>query len=213
MSLTPAEVDRLVDTHFMFEATDDVEGVLASLAPGAEHHVVPSPFGVVRDSGRIREFYATMFGDLKGESVTPVRRLYGDGFAVDEAIWNGQIEDGRLFGCEGKKGPGQLPPAACVRVRRRQDQPRERMVRSVRPSSSSWARRCHDELLHTNRATRTSCFARNPRLGRAAGYGDRSRQGRRDQARPLSGRNVRLQRLPHARVRGQTMARSTRSSG
>lgn len=105
MSLSRAEVDQLVNTHFMFEATDDVEGVLASLAPGAEHHVVPSPFGIVNETGRIREFYATMFADLKGESVTPVRRLYGDGFAVDEAIWNGQIEDGRLFGCPGKKGP------------------------------------------------------------------------------------------------------------
>ena len=104
MSLTPSEVDQLVNTHFTFEATDDVDGVLASLAPGAEHHVVPSPFGIVRDTAQIREFYATMFGDLKGESVTPVRRLYGDGFAVDEAIWNGHIEDGRLFGCEGKKG-------------------------------------------------------------------------------------------------------------
>jgi len=105
MSLTPAEVDRLVDTHFMFEATDDIEGVLASLAPGAEHHVVPSPYGIVRDARQIREFYVTLFDDLKGESVTPVRRLYGDGFAVDEVIWNGQVEDGRLFGCAGKKGP------------------------------------------------------------------------------------------------------------
>lgn len=105
MSLSRAEVDQLVNAHFMFEATDDVDGVLASLAPGAEHHVVPSPFGIVSETGRIREFYATMFADLKGEGVTPVRRLYGDGFAVDEAIWNGQIEDGRLFGCPGKKGP------------------------------------------------------------------------------------------------------------
>lgn len=105
MSLTPAEVDQLVNTHFMFEATDNVEGVVASLAPEVEHHVVPSPYGILKDKGPIREFYATMFHDLKGEGVTPVRRLYGDGFAVDEAIWNGQIQDGRLFGCAGKSGP------------------------------------------------------------------------------------------------------------
>lgn len=105
MSLTPAEVDHLIDTHFTFEATDDVDGVIASLAPGAEHHVVPSPYGILHDASKIRELYSTMFKDLKGESVTPVRRLYGDGFAVDEAIWNGHMEDGRLFGCAGKKGP------------------------------------------------------------------------------------------------------------
>jgi hypothetical protein len=105
MSLSHAEVDRLVDMHFMFEATDDVEGVIASLAPEVEHYVVPSPFGIVRETRQIREFYATLFSDLKGESVTPVRRLYGDGFVVDEAIWNGQIKDGRMFGCPGKSGP------------------------------------------------------------------------------------------------------------
>jgi predicted ester cyclase len=104
MSLSRAEVDHLVNTHFMFEATDDVEGVIASLAPEAEHHVIPSPFGIVHETGRIREFYTAMFKDIKGESVTPVRRLYGDGFAVDEAIWHGQIADGGLFGCPGKSG-------------------------------------------------------------------------------------------------------------
>ncbi|MEO5670930.1 MAG: nuclear transport factor 2 family protein [Ramlibacter sp.] len=105
MSLSPAEVDRLIDTHFMFEATDNVEGVLASLAPGAEHHVIPSPFGIVHDRERVREFYETLFADVQGESVTPVRRLYGDGFVVDEGIWNGRIDDGRLFGCAGRAGP------------------------------------------------------------------------------------------------------------
>jgi hypothetical protein len=104
MALSQSAIDRLIDTHFMFEATDDVEGVLDSLVPGAEHHVVPSPFGIVRDRAQVREFYEALFADLRGEGVTPVRRLYGDGFAVDEAIWNGRIEDGRLFGCEGKRG-------------------------------------------------------------------------------------------------------------
>ena len=105
MALTKQAVDRLIDQHFMYEATDNVEGVVASLAPGAEHHVVPSPYGITTDAGKIREFYATMFADLKGEGVTPVRRLYGDGFVVDEAIWQGQIADGKLFGCPGRKGP------------------------------------------------------------------------------------------------------------
>jgi hypothetical protein len=105
MNLTQSEVDKLIDTHFMFEATDNVEGVLDSLAPGAEHHVVPSPFGIVTDRAQVREFYETLFADLRGEGVTPVRRLYGDGFAVDEAIWQGKVEDGRLFGCAGRSGP------------------------------------------------------------------------------------------------------------
>ena len=104
MALQREAVDRLIDTHIRYEATDDVDGVVSSLAPGAEHHVVPSPYGITSDPREIREFYTGMFRDLHGEGVTPVRRLYGDGFVVDEAIWNGWIEDGRLFGCPGRHG-------------------------------------------------------------------------------------------------------------
>lgn len=39
---------------------------LASLASGAEHHVVASPYGPTSAAGKIRELYTTMFGDLKG---------------------------------------------------------------------------------------------------------------------------------------------------
>ena len=104
MPLSPAAVDRLIDTHFQYEATDDVEGVVSSLAEGAEHHVVPSPVGITTDRETIRAFYADMFKDLRGTGVTPVRRLYGENFAVDEAIWHGHIEDGRMFGCAGRSG-------------------------------------------------------------------------------------------------------------
>ena len=45
MALTPAEMDRKIDEHFGFEARDDVEGVLATLAPDAEHDIVGWPTG------------------------------------------------------------------------------------------------------------------------------------------------------------------------
>jgi predicted ester cyclase len=104
MALSKADVDALIDTHFRYEATDDVDGVVDSLAPGAEHHVVPSPVGITTDRATIRAFYAGMFKDLRGTGVTPVRRLYGENFAVDEAIWHGHIEDGHMFGCSGRSG-------------------------------------------------------------------------------------------------------------
>jgi hypothetical protein len=33
-------MDQLVNDHFKYEATDDVEGVLATMAEDAEHQVV-----------------------------------------------------------------------------------------------------------------------------------------------------------------------------
>jgi len=100
-----AAIDRIIDQHFLYEATDDVDGVVASLTDDAEHEVVPSPVGRLRDKAEIRSFYARLFADLRGESVTPLRRLYGDGFVVDEAVWHGRVEDGRQFLCDGKRGP------------------------------------------------------------------------------------------------------------
>ena len=105
MGMTREQVDRLIDEHFAFEAADDVDGVLASLVEGAEHEVIPSPFGRLTDRAEIRRFYELLFRDLKGEGVTPVRRLYGDGFAVDEAVWHGRIADGRQFRLDGRGGP------------------------------------------------------------------------------------------------------------
>jgi ketosteroid isomerase-like protein len=101
---TRDEMDRIVDQHFAFEAADDVAGVLGSFAEGAEHELIPSPLGKLTGSASIRRFYESLFRDLKGEGVTPVRRLYGDGFVVDEAVWHGHIADGRQFHCGGRSG-------------------------------------------------------------------------------------------------------------
>lgn len=104
MSPSREELDRIVDEHFGHEARDDVDGVMASLAAHAEHEVVPSPVGALHDRGEIRAFYQRLFGAVKGEGVTPIRRLYGDGFVVDETLWHGTIEDGSIFLCDGRSG-------------------------------------------------------------------------------------------------------------
>lgn len=105
MAMSHAQIDQLIDNHFRFEATDNLDGVMSSLAPEVEHQVIPSPAGVLHDHAEIRAFYTMLFGDIRGEGVTPLRRLYGDDFVVDEVIWNGRIDNGRPFLCEGKSGP------------------------------------------------------------------------------------------------------------
>lgn len=102
--MTPAQMDALIDQHFRFEATDDVEGVVATLAEGAEHEIIPSPFGPLRDRDAIRRFYRQLFADLRGEGVTPLRRLYGPDFLLDESLWEGQVIDGGPFLCPGRSG-------------------------------------------------------------------------------------------------------------
>jgi ketosteroid isomerase-like protein len=102
--MTREQIDQLINQHFGFEATDDVDGVLASLADEVRHEVVPSPMGSQTDKRGIREFYEMLFANLKGEGVTPLRRLYGENFVVDEAMWHGRVANGRPFLMEGKSG-------------------------------------------------------------------------------------------------------------
>jgi ketosteroid isomerase-like protein len=102
---TREQMDQIVDQHFMFEATDDIEGVMGTLTEDAEHEVIPSPVGALTDRAQMRAYYEMLFKALKGESVTPVRRLYGEDFIIDETIWHGHVNDGAPFLCDGESGP------------------------------------------------------------------------------------------------------------
>jgi hypothetical protein len=97
-------MDKKIDEHFGFEARDDVEGVLATLAPDAEHDIVGSPLGPTRGREGGRAFYVGLFADLSESSVETIRRLYGDDFLVDESLWRGRAP-GLPFGLEGKNRP------------------------------------------------------------------------------------------------------------
>ena len=104
MSLTPEQMDRKIDEHFVYEGTDDVEGVLATLADDATHDVIGWPNGPSHGREAARVFYETMFADLSESQVTTIKRLYGDGFLVDESMWQGQAP-GCPFGVEGTGRP------------------------------------------------------------------------------------------------------------
>jgi hypothetical protein len=104
MALTPAQMDEKIDQHFDFEARDDIEGVLATLAPDAEHDIVGYPTGPTVGREAARTFYEGLFNDLSESGVETKRRLYGDGFLVDESLWRGRAP-GTPFGVEGRNRP------------------------------------------------------------------------------------------------------------
>ena len=104
MGMSPEQMDRKIDEHFGFEARDDIDGVLATLAPDAEHDIVGWPFGPTRGREAARPFYEALFADLAESEVSPVRRLYGDRFVVDESLWQGKASR-RPFGLEGRGRP------------------------------------------------------------------------------------------------------------
>ena len=104
MPMTHAEMDRRIDEHFGFEARDDVDGVLGTLAPDVEHDIVGWPTGPTQGREPARGFYDALFADLADGRVESLRRLYGDDFLIDESRWRGRAP-GRPFGLEGRDRP------------------------------------------------------------------------------------------------------------
>jgi hypothetical protein len=101
-------MDKLVSDHFMYEATDDIQGVLRTFRDDAEHEVVGGPDGPLRGKAALGRFYERLFPDLRGERVEPVMRLYGDDFLIDETIWIGNVVDGRAFSLKGRSGKARV---------------------------------------------------------------------------------------------------------
>jgi uncharacterized protein len=104
MALSREDMDRKIDEHFGFEARDDVEGVLRTLAPDVEHDIVGFPTGPTHGREAARGFYDSLFADLADGQVKSLRRLYGENFLVDESVWRGHAP-GRPFGVEGRNRP------------------------------------------------------------------------------------------------------------
>ena len=104
MALTREQMDKMIDEHFGYEASDNVEGVLSTLAEDVVHDIVGSPTGPTYGRENARPFYEGMFADLDAGKVTCMKRLYGENFLVDESLWEGRAP-GRPFGVEGKGRP------------------------------------------------------------------------------------------------------------
>lgn len=101
MALPREEMDRKIDEHFRFEADDNVEGVLATLAQDVEHDIVGHPGGPTHGREAARAFYEGLFADLADGRVETLRRLYGENFLVDESRWTGRAA-GNPFGLQGR---------------------------------------------------------------------------------------------------------------
>ncbi len=104
MANTREQMDRTIDEHFGFEARDDIDGVLATLASEVEHDIVGWPAGPTHGREAARPFYEALFADLSDGKVDCVKRLYGDNFLVDESVWSGKAP-GRPFGLDGRNRP------------------------------------------------------------------------------------------------------------
>jgi hypothetical protein len=104
MALNREQMDRKLDDHFAYEASDDVDGVLSTLADDVEHDIIGWPAGPSKGKAETKAFYEATFADLTDGRVRSLRRLYGENFMVDDSVWTG-VAKGRPFGFEGRGRP------------------------------------------------------------------------------------------------------------
>ena len=71
MGLTREEMDQKMDEHFGFEARDDVEGVLSTLASDVTHDTVGWPSGPTEGREGARGFYEALFSDSSIRNPSP----------------------------------------------------------------------------------------------------------------------------------------------
>ena len=103
---TPPEVmDAVMARHFEAEAAHDREGILATLTEDAEHEPVGFPGAPFHSHDELMGFYEVLFEELEQIDITPVRRLHGHNFLVDEIQYGGRAYNGFMgfeFGPDGK---------------------------------------------------------------------------------------------------------------
>lgn len=102
--MTPDEIDRILERHFAALQKRDLSGILATYTDDAEHDAVGRDPNPIRGKAALGAFYRDSLADLESTKVIPVRRLYGDGFAIDESILDGYAQ-GRPFDLEGYSRP------------------------------------------------------------------------------------------------------------
>ena len=86
-----APIDLLVDSHLNALRDGDVEAVLDTLTEDVEYDLVGASPNTLRGRDAVRAHHLQEFANTMYERDVPLRRLYGDGFVVDELIWEGRI--------------------------------------------------------------------------------------------------------------------------
>jgi limonene-1,2-epoxide hydrolase len=114
-----ARVDRLVDTYLRAEAAADVDTVLSLTTTDVGYESIG--FEEIHASGvsAVRAHYQDEFANVVHERDTTIRRLHGDGFVVDERLWDNRVI-GRLGPYVGRGRRVQLRVLRIFELRRDQ---------------------------------------------------------------------------------------------
>lgn len=99
MPMSRADMDGVMNSHFQFEATEDMQSLLRTVTDDVLHDQVGNPVGPRHGKAEMVQFYEALFADTEQTGVTPLQREYGETFAVDDVLWEGYTA-GAAFGLQ-----------------------------------------------------------------------------------------------------------------
>lgn len=85
------QLDALVDSHLHALRDGDLEAVMSTTTDDVVYELIGGALRTVRGREGVRAHHLQEFANTIHERDIPLRRLYGDGFVVDELIWEGRI--------------------------------------------------------------------------------------------------------------------------
>jgi predicted ester cyclase len=92
------EIDRLIAEHYRAEVAVDIPAIVANFTEDVRHEILGQ--GALYGRQAAGERYERIFEGHVIDRFVPLRRLYGDDFAVDDALVEGRAI-GRFAGMEG----------------------------------------------------------------------------------------------------------------
>jgi len=84
-------LELLVDTHLHALRDGDLETIMGTVRDDVEYDLIGAVPNSLRGRDAVRAHHLQEFANTMHERDVPLRRLYGEGFVVDELIWEGRI--------------------------------------------------------------------------------------------------------------------------
>jgi pimeloyl-ACP methyl ester carboxylesterase/ketosteroid isomerase-like protein len=101
-SLTPADLDWIIDAHFEAERRGDIDAILATVSDDISHEVLGAGLGKLSGKDAVRAFYEQLSQDLSIDAYTTVRRIHGPDHAWEEGVVHAMAA-GEPFGLNGRR--------------------------------------------------------------------------------------------------------------
>ena len=103
-SLTPADMDKIINAHFDAERRGDTAAILATVSDDIRHEVLGAGLGHLEGKEAVGAFYTQLSRDLRIGSYTTIRRIHGPDHAWEEGVVHATAV-GKPFGFDGRDRP------------------------------------------------------------------------------------------------------------